>query len=176
MSGSSRVPEVGITNTFTVHMNLSTSSTLIAYMLIDKSDTTNWPHTLTGSIVLEYMVIVVDPSTNFLGEIKIGYLKNVDGTDGDFVQISDINMARKSDLFVEVIEFGSHGFHCEDTYHFGPVIANSTLFQTDVNLAGPDDPTTTTYPSGAGDLVMIVDGDGSNLVDVSITLGYESVA
>ena len=85
-------------------------------------------------------------------------------------------MARKSDLFVEVIEFGSHGIHCKADSHFGPMLVDSVLFQTDVNLGGPDDPATITYPSGNGDLVMIVDGDGSNTVDVSITIGYETVA
>ena len=35
---------------------------------------------------------------------------------------------------------------------------------------------TLTYPSGDGDLILYVDGDGTNLVDVSITLGYETVA
>ena len=167
---------MGYTNTETVHMDVSTSSTLIAYMLIDLSDTTNWAHTNTSEIVVEYIIVEVDPDTNFAGEVKLGYLTNVDGTNGDFNQILDIDMRRKADLFAEVIEFGSHGLHCTDDHHFGPVTANSTLFQTDVNLGGPDDPSTPTYPSGDGDLVMLVDGDGTNTVNVSITIGYETVA
>ena len=173
---TSRFVAMGFTNTETIHLDVGTNSTLIAYMLIDLSNTAVWKHILTGEIIIEYFIIQVDPDSNFLGEIKIGYLTNVDATNGDFNQIIDIDMARKSDLFSEVIDFGSHGFHCTDDHHFGPMLLNDTLFQTDVDLGGPDDPSTLTYASGAGDLVMIIDGDGTNTVDVSITIGYETAA
>lgn len=166
----------GFSNTQTVHIDVQTDSTLIAFMLIDVSDTTNWKHTNTTTIIIEYIIIQVDPTTNFLGEIKIGYLTNVDATNGDFNQIIEIDMVRKADILHEQIEFGSHGVHCTDNSHFGPMLLNSTLFQTDVDLGGPDDPSTLTYPSGAGDLVMIVDGNGSDFVDVSVTIGYETVS
>lgn len=169
----------GFTDTQTVHLDVAVPSIAsVAYMLIDLSDTTNWNHTNTSEIVLEYLNLEVDPGSTFVGEVKIGYLKNVDGTNGDFVTLFDVDMKKSAALFVETIDFGSHGVHCTDNHHFGPTAANSTLFQTDVNLGGPDDPTTLTYPSGAGDLVMLVTGSGSGNagVDVSITLGYETVA
>ena len=163
----------GFTETHTIHIDVTTTSTLIAYMLIDLSDTTNWAHSDTGHINLEYFIIEVDPDASWSGEIKIGFLSDVGADNGDFNQIVDVDMKRKTALFVEQINFGSHGFDCEANHHFGPIIANSTLFRTGVNLEGPD--TATSYPSGAGDLCMIVDGDGTNAVDVSITLGYEAV-
>jgi len=166
----------GFSDAVSVHMDVQTTSTLIAYMLVDISDTTNWKHTNTGEIVVDYIIVQVDPTSNFLGEVKIGFLTDVDATNGNFHQLLDIDMARKADLFSEVIEFGSHGMCCGADSHFGPIIANSTLFQTDVNLGGPNDPSTLAYPSGNGDLVLIVDGDGTNFVDVSITIGYETVA
>jgi hypothetical protein len=164
---------MGFTETYTVHLDKQSIAAQVALMLVDLSDTTNWPHSDTGHINLEYLIIEIDPDTSFLGEIKIGFLTNVDGTNGDFNQILDIDMAKQSDLLVEVINFGSHGFDCETTHHFGPVTANSTLFQTDVNLEGPD--AATSYPSGDGDLVMLVERSAGE-VDVSITLGYEAVA
>ena len=165
----------GFTETQTVHLDVGTSSDLIAYMLIDISDTGNWKHTNTGHINLEYIIIEADPTSSFLGEIKIGFLENVDADNGDFYNVIDIDMKRKSELLVEVINFGSHGLDCQSNHHFGPITANSTLFQTaGANLGGPDDPSTLTYPSGNGDLVMIIDGDGANIVDVSITIGYET--
>jgi hypothetical protein len=165
----------GLTDTQTVHIAIKTDSTLIAYNAIDISNTSAWKHTNTTTAILEYILIQVDPSTNFLGEIKLGFLSSVDATNGDFNQFLSIKMARKSDLLVEIIHFGSHGLHCLTASHFGPIISNSTLFQTDVNLGGPDDPTTLTYPSGNGDIVLIVDGDGTNFVDVALTLGYETI-
>ena len=164
----------GFTITFTVLLDTGSVAVTTAFMLIDLSDTTNWAHTETGHITLEYMIIEVDPDTTFLGEIKLGFLSSVDATDGDLNNFLDIDMAKKSDLVVEVINFGTHGLHCELASHFGPVDANSTLFQTDVNLGGPDDPGTLTYPSGAGDLVLLVERSAGT-VDVSITIGYETI-
>lgn len=164
----------GFTDTDTVHLDTGSVATQTAFMLIDLSDTSNWAHSKTGHINLEYILIEVDPDTNYLGEIKIGFLSNVDGSNGDFNQIIDIDMVKKSDLLVENFEFGGHGFDLELGHHFGPVLANSTLFQTDVDLGGPDDPSTLTYPSGDGDLILLVERDTGG-VDVSITLGYEAI-
>jgi hypothetical protein len=168
----------GFSNTESVHLDAVITTDPIAFMLVDISDTTNWPHANTDHVVIEYLVLEVDPGSTFAGEVKIGYLKNVDATNGDFVTLIDVDMQRQAALLVETIDFGSHGLHCDDDHHFGPTTANSTLFQTDVNLGGPDDPTTTTYPSGDGDIVLLVTGGGAGnaAVDVSVTMGYESVA
>lgn len=165
----------GFTETHTVHMDVQNVQAQTAYMVIDLSDTTNWAHSNTGHINIEYIIIEVDPDSSYLGEVKLGFLSNVDATNGDFNQILDIDMARQSALLVENLEFGSHGLDCQTDHHFGPITANSTLFQTDVNLGGPDDPTTTTYPSGAGDLVMLIERS-AGAVDVSLTIGYETVS
>lgn len=163
----------GFANTQTVHLDVATDSTLIAFMLIDISDTTLWKHTNTDHIIIRHLLIEVDPASNFLGEIKVGFLDDVDADNGDFHQIIDFDMARKSDLIIEDLVF-SGGFHCQNATHFGPHITNSTLFQTTgADILGPDG--STSHPSGNGDLVMIIDGDGTNFVDVSITIIYETV-
>ncbi len=164
----------GFSDTQTIYFDVSTSSASIAYMLIDLSDTTSWKHANTGEIIIEYIIININSDTNFTGDCSIGYLANVDATNGDFSRIVHIPMERKSDLVHEVIDFGSHGFHCNDNSHFGVKSLNNSLFQTDVNLAGPDDSTTLTYPSGNGDLVFLITGDGTNTVEVTLTIGYET--
>lgn len=169
---TSQFVAAGFTETTTIHLDTQDIAAQEAFMLIDLSDTVNWPHSLTGHINLEYVIIEVDPDANYLGEVKVGFLSNVGATNGDFNQIMDVDLAKKSDFLVEIVEFGSHGFDCEADHHFGPVIANSTLFQTDVNLEGPDG--ATSYPSGDGDLVMLIEVSAGE-VDVSITLGYEAV-
>ena len=163
----------GFTETTTVHLDTQAVAAQEAFMLIDLSDTTNWPHSATGHINLEYLIIEVDPDASYFGEVKIGFLSNVDGDNGDFNQVMDVDMVKKSDLIIEVINFGSHGLDCETSHHFGPITANSLLFQTDVNLEGPSG--ATSYPSGDGDLVMLIERSAGT-VDVSITLGYEAVA
>jgi hypothetical protein len=165
----------GFTDTHTVHLDTGqvSATTTQGFMLVDLSDTTNWTHSNTGHINVEYLMIEIDPDASFVGEIKLGFLTNVDGTDGDFNDIFNIDMRRKADLLVHTIDFGSHGLDCETNHHFGPVTANSTLYQTDVNLQGPDG--ATSYPSGNGDLVLQV-GVTAGSVNVSMTVGYESVA
>jgi len=164
----------GFSDVITVHLDTGSVDTQTAFMLIDISDTTLWKHTKTDHIILDNILLQADPDGPYLGEIKLGYLKNVDATDGDFVQIINLNMAKQSDIIIEEIELGTHGFHLQDSTHFGVIIADSTLFQTDVNLAGPDDPSELDHPSGNGDLVMIVER-AAGAVDVSITLVYETV-
>ena len=172
---TSQYVAAGFTETETIHIDVQTDSTLIAYMLIDLSDTATWKHTNTGHINLEWVLIEVDPDNTWVGQVKIGFLEDVSADNGDFHQIFDIDMERKTALLVENLDFGSHGLDCEADHHYGPVIADSTLFQTaGANILGPDG--ATSHPSGAGDLVMIVDGDGTNFVDVSITIGYETAA
>ena len=162
----------GFAATQTVHLDTGAVATQTAFMLIDISDTTNWKHTNTDHIIIRHILIEVDPDANYLGEIKIGFLDNVDATNGEFHQIIDFDMAKKSNLAIEDLLF-TGGFHCQNPTHFGPH-PTSALFQTDVDLGGPDDPSTITYPSGNGDLVMIVERSAGE-VGVSVTIIYETV-
>ena len=158
-------------------MDLTTSANLVAFMIVDLSNTAAWRHKATSEVIIRSLHVMVDPSTAFNGEIKFGYLSAVDAANGDFNQIADMHMIRKSDLLFGSIDLGPDGMRCDTKHHFGPIIASSTLFQTDVNLGGPDDPATLTYPSGNGDLVLIVDQDstGTDAIDVSINLCYETI-
>ena len=54
---------------------------------------------------------------------------------------------------------------------FGPISANNALFQTDVNLFGPDG--TVAFPSGDGDLVLLVDWTAGT-INVSCSIDYET--
>ena len=49
----------GFAETSTVHLDTATDSTLIAYMLVDISDTTNWKHTNTDHIIIRHILIEV---------------------------------------------------------------------------------------------------------------------
>ena len=162
----------GYADTATVHLDTGSVDSQKAFMLIDISDTTNWQHTNTDHVIIRSIVIQIDPDSTYLGEIDIGFLSSVDATNGDFNHIIDITVRKKSDLIIQDLEF-TGGFHCQASTHFGPKTANSTLFQTDVNLFGPDG--ATSYPSGAADLVMVVERD-AGAVNVSVTIIYETVA
>lgn len=177
---TSQFVAMGFTDTDSIHLDVVITTDPIAFMLVDLSNTAVWPHTNTDHVVLEYIILEVDPGSTFSGEVKIGYLKNVDADNGDIVTLVDIDMKRQSAVLLAPIDFGSHGIHCDDAHHFGPTDTNNTLFQTDAGalLGGPNDPGTGAYASGAGDLVLLVTGasTGNTSVDVSVTLGYETVA
>lgn len=163
----------GYADTDIIHIDVQNIILTQAFMLVDLSDTVNWPHSNTGYINIEYIILEIDPDDSFVGEVKLGFLSNVDATNGDFHQVIDIDMIRKSDLLVEVVDFGSHGMDLELSHWFGPTTANSTRFRTGVNLLGPDG--NTSYPSGNGDLVMLIERTGG-AVDVSMTIGYEGAS
>ena len=163
----------GFANTQTVHIDTESVATQTAFMLIDISDTTNWKHTNTDHVIIRSMTVEIDPDSTYLGQVKIGFLSSVDATNGDFNQIINVKVAKKSDLFSQEFAF-TGGFHCQASTHFGLKLVDSTLFQTDVNLGGPDDPATITYPSGNGDLVMIIERSAGT-TDICVTIIYETV-
>ena len=76
-------------------------------MVIDLSDSTNWPHTKTGHIDIVYIVVNVNPTATFEGDIQLGFLDNVDGTDGDFNGIMEIYMDKKQDSITQMMNFGA---------------------------------------------------------------------
>ena len=163
----------GFTESFVVHLDTGSVAAETAFMLIDLSDTTNWPHTETGHIHVSYIILMVSPDASFLGDVRFGVLSSVDATNGDFHDFLNYDFSKKSDMQAASVIFGSNGLHLEGANYFGPVATDSTLFQTDVNLAGPDG--TTAYPSGDGDLVMKI-GRTAGTVSVSVTIGYETLA
>jgi len=154
-----------------IHKDFEDISADVDYMLIDLSDTTNWPHTNTGHIDIAHIMINVAPSSSFRGDIEIGFLTNVDATNGDFNEILELHLDQSADAFTWSQNYGAFEMSLESAHWFGPQELNETAFQTDVNLEGPDG--TTAFPSGAGDLVMRIHRTAGNLSG-SITLGYRT--
>ena len=86
-----------------------------------------------------------------------------------FVRLDEIHLDKKTEPFTFGINFGAFGMDLELDHWFGPTTANSTVFQTDVDLEGPDG--NTSYPSGNGDLVMTITRAATS-VAVGVTIGY----
>jgi hypothetical protein len=156
-----------------IHIDAEDISAEQAFMVIDLSDTTNWPHSNTGHIDVVFLSGSVDPDSTYAGDIALGFLTNVDATNGDFNGLFELHLEKKTAplTFTLPIPFG--GMPLETGHYFGPITADSTLFQTDVNLTGPDG--NANYPSGNGDLVLII-GRTAGAVDVGLTIGYVTKA
>jgi len=155
-----------------VHIDGDVSATT-GFMVIDLSNTTSWAHTNTGHIDIVYIVLNVNPTATFSGDIQLGFLSAVDGTDGDFNGIMEIHMDKKQDSITQMMNFGAFEMSLELAHWFGPTTANDATWQTDVKLLGPDG--LAQYKSGNGDLVMKIDVTASS-VAVGITVGYRTHA
>lgn len=181
LSGGLDVTSVeGITSLYTVfgierseyiHLDVNGIALTTGFMLVDLSDTTNWPHSATGHIDLLYMTVNIDPDASFQGDIFIGFLENVDGTDGDFHTIFSYQLDKKAEPLVSFMNFNSFEMTLMPARWFGPTTANDTTWQTDVNLVGPDG--NASFPAGDGDLVVKVVRTAGE-VSVGITVGYET--
>lgn len=156
--------------TYTVQLTTGSVAVDTPFMVIDLSDNNTWTHANTGYVILDYILLEVNPDASFLGSISIGFLSNAGTEDSDFHQILELDMQKKSDILTEQLFFGTHGLKCLDSTHYGPITTNSTHFQTDVAIAGPNG---TTHTPGNGDLVMLVTRSAGSC-EVALTLGYET--
>lgn len=145
------------------------------FILVDISDTTNYPHTLTTYCHLEWLRLEVDSSNTGDYTVEVGFLNNVDGTDGDFYSISNVNGSKQAGNTKEVsYPFYPNGPRCT----IGSTVSsdsslNDTAFQTDVNLASTVDPSTADVPSGTGDLVLRVTRNAGTIV-VAVDISYHT--
>lgn len=157
-----------------VHIDVEVSAaSTTGFMVIDLSDTTNWPHTATGHIDIAHILLNINPTATFVGDVAFGFLTNVDGDNGDFNGVFEIHMDKKQDSITQFMNYGAFEVSLESAHWFGPITANDIIWQTDVNLAGPDG--NTSFPSGAGDFVMLVTATTSD-VAVGLTVGYRTHA
>lgn len=163
----------GIQRTEYIHIDVEDIAATVGLMLIDLSDTTNWPHSQTGHIDLLYMYIDIDPDTSFQGEVSVGFLENVDGDNGDFHTVLDFHLDKKANPIEVFINLSAYEMTLDTDHWFGPTTANDATWQTDVNLLGPDG--NTSFPAGDGDLVCKVTRTAGE-VSVGITVGYETYA
>jgi len=144
-----------------------------AYVLVDLSDTTNFPHTETGKIRLLRIEVDWEADTNGTGKLYIGVISEVDATNGTAIWLDAIRMhtdedgTDSTDKRHLVREY--YGLDLEvDTandilYH---VVTNSTQagnvnWQTDVALDSPVG--NTSSAPGEGDLVAWLDYTAGNV-------------
>lgn len=145
------------------------------FILIDISDTTNYPHTGTTYIHLEDIYILIDTSSSADYELRIGFLENVDDTNGDFYSVYNIKGDKKTGQNKEVyLPVYPNGPRMRSSSLASSTISlNDTNYQTDVNLASTLDPGTADTPSGSGDLVLEVIVNAGDLF-VNINMSYHS--
>jgi hypothetical protein len=161
-------------NSGTIHFEASITATS-RFILIDVSDTTNYPHTETNYVHIEWLQVAVDGDNQADYEVCIGFLENVDATNGDFYGakcFSGTKTAGRS--FVQFESPYPNGWRMRTSdMATSKTSLNDTNYQTDVDLKTTLDPSTADTPSGDGDVVAVVTVSGGTL-NLTVDIGYHT--
>lgn len=146
-------------------------NTTTGFMLVDLSDTTNWPHTNTNHVVVDGLYESVDPDSSFTGDIYYGWLSAAGTTSSTLNCIRVISLDHNNRGADTACAFYPDSIECKSGDWFGLSKTSQTKFQTDTNLKGPDG--NTSYPAGNGDFVALVDRSAGTL-DMGLVIKYHT--
>ena len=150
-----------------VHYSQAALSASKDIIMIDLSDTTNFPHsTATGSVVITKMCISIQTDGTFGGSFEIGYLANVDATNGDLYTFQKYPLGASQTVVEHLSATPDCPIICDiDHILTQAITADDTAFQDDVVLPSPfDDAATYTTKSGDGDIALRVTRSAGSLV------------
>ena len=148
------------------------------YILLDLSDTANYPHDNTTIIHLDWICWDIDATTTPSAAYMVmwGYLDNVDATDGDLFSYHHVAGTRTTGLLQEdCVIINPNGWLGNGQHVTGHDSIDDVAFQTDVNLASTRDTGVADTPSGDGDLAArtIVT---AGTIDLVLSGGYHTHA
>jgi len=158
------------TETFQVgYVELTLGTADKAILLVDLSAATaaEWPHIAGTKVILHKFDIEVDIGS-YEGQLLLGYVKEVDGTNGTIYIIKEWDYVQGD--FVDRFCFGDRPWICSPNNQKYPVSSDYTALQDDAAYgAGVN----ATLPNAAvGDLVLIYDYANAEITRLSCTLQY----
>ena len=159
---------------FVVSYEVTAVEAKTGYVLIDLSNATNYPHTLTSEIHVDWLAFSMLGDVSCEGHVHIGFISAIDADKGtmiSFVCKPADKIARAS--FVSR-QYNPSAVRCKTAGVLaggGMKIVDDTTFQNDVALAG-------TYEAvipAVGDLVMLIDRVAGTFDTVSVAIGYHTI-
>lgn len=69
-------------------------------ILVDLSDTTNWPHNESTAIHISLINAQVDRAANSVGLMQLGVVTRVDGTNGDVMMVASMRFENNSETHI----------------------------------------------------------------------------
>ena len=160
---------------YTTHICMDDITENTAAILVDLSDTTNFPHVKSdGDIYLMGYQVSLSPDTNYKGGVGLGFLKNVNGSNGDFHTVFCWQFQGQASGNVNDGEwFGREmAIRCKSDYFLVSGNLNDASFQTDLAIPSPydiTDPYTTV--SGDGDIAIKITRTAGSIY-VGVTIHY----
>ena len=149
-----------------------------AYLLVDLSDSTNWPHSATNEIILKTIAAQGAVSGAHQWDLTVGVVVENDATDGTAVWMVDEHLLSLTGSYgYDAHNFPAGGLNLRvtsDALTYG--VANNhselTAWQNDTAISAT---VGTTGTVAVGDLVILADEitDGSTL-DFSICVDYDT--
>jgi len=178
----------------TAFMDYQAIAASTGYVLVDLSDTTNFPHAGTTHVEVLGLKVSTEKASDGVYDIWFGVITEVDASNGsaDWFEVFHLqasgNATDSTDRFAWQLDYtlgGSNpqGINClvvsEALPHFITNVTQngSTTWQTDTGLGSPAGAAAgATGRPGAGDIVMWVEEvSGTGTIDFSVTLFYRAV-
>ena len=156
-----------------------TGGTDVDFIAIDLSDTTNYPHSNTGSIHIEEIYVAVDAEVNADYMVEFGFLANVGAVDGDYYEIMHVNGNKTVGQQQEVVrKFYPNGPRClAANVASSDVTLNDTKYNTGASFLETVDMATGAKAPGDGDLVVYIyagAGGANTNFSVEINIAYHT--
>ena len=148
-----------------------------AYLLVDLSDSTNWPHTATNLVVVKRVWLYGAVSSTHTWRTSWGVITENDDANGTAQWLGTARIANVSGVFNTRREFGEHGLSLRvasgamDNFG-GNATLESTSWQNDTAISST---VGTSGTVAVGDLVFYADevSDGSTLA-FTVCVDYDT--
>jgi hypothetical protein len=148
------------------------------YLLVDLSDTTNWPHTKTSRVIIKDVQWYGSISGANLWHSLLGVVTENDATDGSVVFVHNQVLTSLSGMFISDHVWPEHGVDLHIVDGIAENVASNIVHDDNVLWANTNAITATmgtTGTVGIGDLILYMDErtDGST-ANFTLCIGYDT--
>jgi len=159
---------------FSVAFGADSVDAKTGYVLIDLSDATNYPHTETNSIHVDWVSICIHGNATAEGQVEIGFVSAIDGDHGTVHMVACLQISKLEAITKIHKNFSPSAIRCTTTSH----LAGGTLLKTDDVIFQNDTELAATYGTvipAVGDLVLLINRVAGTFENVAVSVGYHTI-
>ena len=158
---------------FSIAFGVDDISDKTGFVLIDLSDATNYPHTLTGEIHVDWIHIMIHGDTTSTGTVHVGFISAIDADHATVHIIAGLAISKLESITEVFKNFTPSAIICKTANH----LSGGTELHTDDVTFQNDETVTGTYgtPTPAiGDMVLIIDRAAGTFEHTAVRIGYHT--